>query len=206
VGARIRPKGADKDWHRTGIVAVPDRILVLPVQLSAHAAAMGREPAEKMLRPADDSVGDTRLGARASRRSMPPGDGPVQVSRPQPIRRPDGSRNLDASRRERSGRATAAHRRAPRPGRMPRFHVVKDHPGSRGPAVVFQEPAEAFPALDLPGRERDDVGLVATGDGRRDVAQALVTPLPVEVGQILVEDVPQVVLAEDDEVVQALSK
>jgi hypothetical protein len=65
-------------------------------------------------------------------------------------------------------------------GNPSRFRVVKDHPGSRDPAVVLQESAEPFPALDLPGWKRDDVGLVATGNGRRHVAQALVAALPVK--------------------------
>jgi len=78
-----------------------------------------------------------------------------------------------------AGRATAGHRRASRPGRVPRIRVVKDRPGSRDPAIDFQEPAEAFPALDFAGGERDDIGLVAAGHRRRDVAQTLMAPFSV---------------------------
>ena len=60
-------------------------------------------------------------------------------------------------------------------------------------------------ALDLPSGERDDVRLLAACNRRRDVTQTLVAPFPMEMGQILVEVVPQVVLAEADEVIQALS-
>jgi hypothetical protein len=90
------------------------------------------------------------------------------------------------------------------PGEYRRSQVVKDHAGSGDPAVVLEEPAEAFPALDRPGRERDHVRLLAAGHRRRDVAQALVTAFSVKMGEILGEGVSEVVLAEDDEVVQAL--
>ena len=46
--------------------------------------------------------------------------------------------------------------------------LVKDHAGSGDPAVMLQEPAEAIPALDLPGSERDDVRSLAAGHGGRD--------------------------------------
>ena len=74
----------------------------------------------------------------------------------------------------------------------------------RGAVVVLQEAAESLAALHLArrGLEEPRPGLV--GVGERDVALRLVRALLVVVGHKLGHEVPQVALAHDDEVIEAL--
>ena len=70
--------------------------------------------------------------------------------------------------------------------------------------AVLPEPAQPLGALDLAGREREDPGRVSVRVGKRHVAPGLVRPLLVGMGHELGHQVPEVHLAEDQDVIQAL--
>lgn len=69
---------------------------------------------------------------------------------------------------------------------------------------MFEEPAESFAAHDFARRERQDRRMVRIGDRERHVAPALVRTLLVIVGGELLHEMPQLFLAADDEVIEAL--